>query len=93
MTDPNATLPPRNRSMDRGWLTRGWDWIDERQIDKHGVSLVVLYGTVTITRWAMSFGESSARPGLEIAAIIAAVTTPYSLLQAAAIAFYFKARN
>ena len=33
------------------------------------------------------------RPGLESAALIAAVTGPYMALQAAAIAFYFKARQ
>lgn len=82
----------RRRSEDRGIITRAWDWIDERQIDKHVVSVVILFGTVIVTRWAMHYAENGNRPGLEIAAIIAAVTGPYSALQAAAIAFYFKAR-
>lgn len=73
-------------------VTRFYDWIDQRQVDKHAVSLVILFGTVLVTRWAMHFAENGDRPGLEVAAIIAAVNGPYSLLQAAAIAFYFKAR-
>lgn len=83
---------PRRRSEDRGWITRGWDWIDERDIDKHFVSLAILFGTVSVTRWAMVYAEHAERPGLEVAAIIAAVLAPYSALQAAAVAFYFRAR-
>lgn len=83
----------RRRSEDRGWITRAWDWIDERDIDKHGISLFILAGTWVVTTWAMRFAENGDRPGLEIAAIIAAVTAPYMALQAAAIAFYFKARH
>lgn len=71
-----------------------WDFIDRRQIDKHLVSLVILYGTVKMTEWAMGFAAAlGAKPGLEVAAVIAAVTAPYMALQAAALAFYFKART
>ena len=83
---------PRNRSDDRGLIARAWNWIDDRDIDKHGVSLLILWGTWAVTRWAMHFAETGERPGLEVAAIIAAVTAPYCALQAAAIGFYFKAR-
>jgi hypothetical protein len=83
----------RRRSSDSGWLARSWDWIDDRDIDKHAVSLVILGGTAVVTRWAMNYAEMGNRPGLEVAAIIAAVTAPYMALQAAAVAFYFKART
>ena len=84
---------PRRRSEDTGMLTRAWDWIDERDIDKHIVSLAVLAGTVKVTTWAMGFATGSPRPGLEVAAIIAAVSGPFMALQAAAIKFYFEART
>jgi hypothetical protein len=75
-------------------LTRIWDWIDKRDIDKHVVSIVVLWGTKILTSWAMTFATAHAdKPGLEIAAIIAAVTAPYMALQAAAIKFYFDSRS
>ena len=68
-----------------------WEWIDKRQIDQHAVSVVILYGTWTITKWAMAFGAAAnGIPGLEKAAIIGAVVTPYSALQAAAIKWYFE---
>ena len=70
-------------------LTRLWDWIDKREIDKHVVSVAVMLGTVKVTEWAMAF--ASAHP--EAYAAIAAVTTPYCALQAAAIKFYFDNRN
>lgn len=79
-----------------GWLTRLWDFVDKREIDKHVVSLVVLYGTMIVTQWAMRFAETQSalgRSGVEIAAIIAAVLGPYSILQAAAIKFYFDNRT
>lgn len=70
-----------------------WDWVDKRDLDKHAVSLLILFGTVKITVWAMHFAEHGDRPGLEVAAIIGAVVAPYMALQAAAVAFYFKARQ
>ncbi len=73
--------------------SQGWDWIDKRQIDKHAVSLAILYGTVKITGWAMEYAATHGeKSGIEAAAIIAAVSAPYMAMQAAAIAFYFKAR-
>lgn len=90
----------QRRSDDQGWLcwlasrlSQAWDWIDKRDIDKHAVSLAILSGTIFITHWAMGYAERGDRPGLEVAAIIAAVLAPYSALQAAAIAFYFRARQ
>jgi len=76
------------------WLQRLWDWIDSRDIDKHVLSVGIFYGTVKLSSWAMAFAMLHAdKPGIEIAAIIAAVTAPYMALQAAAISFYFKART
>jgi len=90
----------QRRSEDKGWLcwvagraSECWDWIDKRDIDKHAVSLAILSGTVFITHWAMQYAENGNRPGIEVAAIIAAVSAPYMALQAAAIAFYFRARQ
>lgn len=71
-----------------------WDWIDKRQIDKHALSVAIFYGTIRLTEWAMAFAEGHpAKPGVELAAIIAAVTAPYMALQAAAVKFYFDARS
>lgn len=75
------------------WLTRWWDFIDKRDIDKHCLSVGIFWGTVKLTEWAMAFTSMHPdKPGLEIAAIIAAVTGPYMGLQAAALKFYFDAR-
>lgn len=73
--------------------SQAWDFIDKRDIDKHIVSLAVLSGTYTVTSWAMQYAVHAERPGLEVAAIIAAVQVPYMALQAAAIAWYFRART
>ena len=75
-----------------GALGRFWDWIDSRDIDKHVVSLAVLAGTYQITQWAMTFARTCDKPGIEVAAIIGAVTAPYMALQVAAIKYYFEAR-
>ena len=86
----------RRRSEDKGWLTRAWDWIDARDIDKHAVSLGVFYGTIKITEWAVSYANAAAalgRSGLETAAVIGSVVAPYMALQGAAIKFYFDARQ
>ena len=74
------------------WLARFWDWIDERDIDKHIVSGVIMAGTYKLTEWAIGFATNSNLPGIERAAVIGAVTAPYMALQAAAIKFYFDTR-
>lgn len=75
------------------WFTRFWDWIDARDIDKHIMSVIIMYGTWEISRWAMLFATMAERPGLEVAAIIGAVIAPYMALQAAALKWYFDARS
>lgn len=71
-----------------------WDWVDKRDLDKHAVSIAIMWGTVKVTNWAMDFAAIPREgSGVEVAAIIAAVTAPYMALQAAAIAFYFHARQ
>lgn len=73
---------------------RFWDWVDERQIDRHVASLAIFAVTWRLTTWAMAF--ASAHPdksGLEVAAIIAALTGPWSIAQAAALRFYFDSRD
>jgi hypothetical protein len=88
-------LNAARRSTDKwaGRFSAFFDWVDDRDADKHFFSLVILSGTIFITQWAMGFAERAERPGLEVAAIIAAVLTPYSALQAAALSFYFRARQ
>lgn len=93
---------PRRRQLDswRGVLcwfaARGrdfWDFIDRRQIDKHAMSIVILYGTVLVMRWAMGFAaenDHGVMSGVDMAAVIAAVTAPYMALQAVAIKWYFE---
>lgn len=91
---------PRRREADLNLSCRiarhaseAWDFVDKRDIDKHAVTMAILAGTWEITRWAMNFAHTGDRPGLEVAAIIGAVVAPYMGLQAAAIAWYFKART
>ncbi|WP_342617244.1 hypothetical protein [Rhodoferax sp. GW822-FHT02A01] len=75
-------------------FTRFWDWIDSREIDKHVLSAGVFWGTVKITEWAMAFAAAHPeKSGIDVGAVIAAVTAPYSLLQAACVKFYFDNRN
>lgn len=70
-----------------------WDFIDRRDIDKHAISVAVLFGTVKVTQWAMGFVENHPDVDpLHAAAVIAAVLGPYTALQGAAIKWYFDAR-
>ena len=76
------------------WFKRFWDWVDEREIDKHAISwLIVGYGLFWLTPWAMKYANESPRPGIDIAAILGAVTAPYTLLIGAVINYYLKART
>ena len=86
------------RAADKGMVVGAWqafwNWIDERQIDKHLVSIAIFAGTWKLTEWAIYYANlQHQKSGVEVAAIIAAVTAPYMALQAAALAFYFRARS
>lgn len=79
--------------MEKSLITKFLDFLDHRDVDKHLVSAIILLGTYSLTKWAMHFADvNSAKSGVEIAAIIAAVTAPYLGLQAAAIKYYFESR-
>lgn len=95
-TVENVTEVPieRKRRTDGwfGWVTAILDFIDNRDIDKHAVAVVVMTGQWRITEWAFKFADDSSRPGLEVAAIIAAVAGTYSLMTSVAVTFYFKTR-
>ena len=74
-------------------LGRMWDWIDKRQVFERFIAVAILYGTIRVTGWAMDYAEMHGeKTGGDAAFIIAAVCAPYMTLQAAAIAFMFKAR-
>jgi len=96
-TQPVAPVPQRQqRASDRGVMctlalrtSQAWDWIDNRQIDAHILTVAIVYGTAEILRWAFAF--SAAHP--EAAGTIGAVMGPWSLLQASAVKFYFDARK
>lgn len=86
-----------------------WDFIDDRDIDKHATAAAIILffmmETVNLTRWgqqayhawldAAKAGHAIA--GVEVAAVLAAVLGPWSLLTGAVlsftVSFYFKART
>ena len=92
---------PLRRADDRGWLcliahraSQGWNWFDRRQIDSQMVALAVLYLTFDLAGWAMAFADHHPdMDGLKMAAIIAAVLGPWTVLQGAVVKFYFDARK
>lgn len=90
--------PLTRRRTDKGWLcwlavrlSELWDFVDRRDIDKHFISIVVMYGTVKITTWAMAYAEKF--QGANTPLILAAVTAPYMALQAWALKSYFDSRR
>lgn len=104
------------RASDPGnkWLlvvhgfTKLWDFIDNRDIDKHLTAIVLLafiiIGTFHITGWAMDsysywtalLQAGRAVPGSDVALVIAAVVAPWSLIVSTVtpflLSFYFKSR-
>lgn len=69
------------------------DFVDSRAVIRRIAFFVMLWITIKTSLWTIEFAWYSSRPGLEIAAIIAAVWTPLSALQGSIFAFYDKGRN
>jgi TRAP-type C4-dicarboxylate transport system permease small subunit len=63
-----------------------WGWLDNRYIIRRVVLGITIWMTYISYTWSASFASSCDKPGLDIAAIIAAVLTPITALQA----FIFK---
>lgn len=57
-------------------LARFWTFIDERGIVRRIVLGIAIWMTWLVSDWAMWFAVGNARNGVEIAAIIGAVTAP-----------------
>ena len=69
------------------------DWIERHRILRKIVILTTLWMTVTAFRWSMSFAMMSDKAGVEIAAIIASIMTPLSVLQGATFTFQTKGEH
>jgi len=97
----NEERPHIDRAGDKGFwcslalrFSEAWDFIDARDIDKHALSLSVFGMTVYIVYWCMEFiWAHPDKPGLEVAAMVAAIMVPWNGVQAAAIKWYFEART
>lgn len=91
--DPKIQVPVHvNRFL--ATLSLFWDWFDQRDIEKHTTASAVMYVTYKVIFWSMSYAELAVNhPGLDIAAVIAAVNAPMLALQAAVVSFYFKSRT
>lgn len=73
-------------------MTRFWDWIDQRGIVRRIVLGMAVWMTWRATVWATAFAAASDKPGLEVAAIIAAATAPLTLFTAAVFKAYVESR-
>jgi hypothetical protein len=80
--------------MNLDWLRRFWNFIDDRDIDKHFVALVIILGAFKVMQWSFAFAEKvDHQPGFEVAAVIASITAPLAVILPIVVNFYFKART
>ena len=57
------------------------DFIDRRQIVRRAIVLIVLWQLVDAYLWAKGYAARDGMTGVELAAVIAALTGPVTLLQ------------
>lgn len=74
-------------------IGRWWTFVDERGIVRRAVLGVAIWMTWRVSVWAMGYAETSPRPGVDIAAIIAAVTAPVTLFAGAIFRAYTESRT
>lgn len=51
-------------------------WLDQHKVTRRVIVLIGIALTIRVTEWAIWFSTGNARNGMEMAAIIAAVTSP-----------------
>jgi hypothetical protein len=89
------------RNSDHGvWCTLAirfgqfWDFIDNRDIDKHAMTWATFSVTCYMIYWCMEYvWVHPEKSGLDIAAVIAAIMLPWTPLQGAVIKWYFASRD
>lgn len=74
-------------------MNRFWDWVDQRGIVRRVVLGIAVWMTWRATVWATAFAAASDKPGLEVAAIIAAATAPLTLFTASVFKAYTESRS
>ena len=74
-------------------MERFWNWIDSRSVIRRIVLFVTLWMTWAAFAWAAGFAETTLKSGIEVAAIIGAVTAPIAALQAFIFKIYAEGRN
>ena len=101
MSEITQELDQHRRQADKGWLcwvalrfADAWDWVDDRDIDKHLMAWATFSATVYMLFWCMEYAWAHPeKPGLEIGLIIAALLTPWTPVQGAVIKWYFASRT
>lgn len=78
--------------MNQSWIERWWDFVDQRGVIRRIVLGIAIWMTWRVSMWAMIYAETSTRPGLDIAAIIAAVTGPVTIFGGYAFKAYIVSR-
>lgn len=69
-----------------------WEWFEDHHIDSLCVLVVTLWLTVRVVEWAFEFAYAldTTLSGTDKAAIIAALMTPWGLMQAALVKWYME---
>lgn len=74
-------------------MKRFWDFIDERGITRRMTLAIAIWMTWQASQWAMWWATGNERNGMEMAAIIAAVTAPITLFNGYVFKAYIESRT
>ena len=67
--------------------------MDKYGIVRRTVLVIAIWMTWNVSVWAMSYVMTSSRPGLDLAAIIAAVTAPVTMFATYVFKAYLESRD
>jgi len=90
-----AMMTPPIEEKRRPLPIRFVSWADRRHLVsvRTAALAVTIWMTWEVTRWAFGFAGTTRLPGIEAAAVIAAVTAPFAALQAAVFNAYMRAKD
>ena len=72
---------------------RFWNWIDTRQVVRRCILAIAIFQTWEVTQWAMNFAMTTQRTGLDVAAMIGAVTGPITVFTGYVFRAYIDAKG
>jgi len=71
-----------------------WDWVDQRDIDKHALAIATFWYTIYLIDWVLEYVFTNpTKSGVEVGLVVAAILLPWTPVQGYVFKWYFERKE